>query len=233
MQESGFIPTLSGPPTRSGIAKGMWQFIPETGKRYGLNIGPYYRDARVDPADDRLNWEKATVAAASYIKDIYATEAQASGLLVMASYNWGERRVIDRLRKMPLNPRERNFWTLLASTATRCRSKPTTTSSASSRRRSLARTPGCSASSSTTRSPLRQLTTGGPKQSHARLTARRARQMASRTIASYKCYLDIPPTSTALSGRTAQIVLYDANNAYAGVINFMKTPLAGDDTGIR
>jgi hypothetical protein len=32
----------------------------------------------------------------------------------MASYNWGERRVIERLRKMPLNPRDRNFWTLLA-----------------------------------------------------------------------------------------------------------------------
>src|SRR5215207_11718002 len=47
--------------------------------------------------------------------------------------------------------------------------------------------------------------------------------MASRAIASYKCYLDIPPTSTQLAGRTAQIVLYDANNAYAGVINFMKT----------
>ena len=31
----------------------------------------------------------------------------------MASYNWGERRVIDRLKKMPLNPRERNFWMLL------------------------------------------------------------------------------------------------------------------------
>jgi hypothetical protein len=114
MHESDFNPSVSGPPTRWGIAKGMWQFIPETAKRYGLNVGPYYTDARVDMADDRLNWEKATVAAASYIKDIYATEAQASGLLVMASYNWGEHRLVDRLRSMPLNPRERNFWTLLA-----------------------------------------------------------------------------------------------------------------------
>jgi peptidoglycan lytic transglycosylase D len=103
-----------GPPTRWGIAKGMWQLIPETGQRYGLHIGPYYADARIDMADDRLNWEKATIAAADYIKDLYATDAQASGLLVMASYNWGERRVIDWLRKMPLNPRERNFWTFVA-----------------------------------------------------------------------------------------------------------------------
>ena len=72
------------------------------------------RMQRLDPADERLDWEKATRAAARYIKDIYATDAQASGLLVMASYNWGERRVIDRLRKMPSNPRERNFWKLLA-----------------------------------------------------------------------------------------------------------------------
>ena len=114
LQESNFIPTNVGPPTRFGFAKGMWQFIPETGQRYGLKSGPYYRDSRVDPQDERFDWEKATRAAASYIKDIYATDAQASGLLVMASYNWGERRVVERLKKMPLNPRERNWWTLLA-----------------------------------------------------------------------------------------------------------------------
>jgi membrane-bound lytic murein transglycosylase D len=114
LQESDFIPTRSGPPTRFGIAKGMWQFIPDTGRQYGLQPGPYYREARIDPEDERLNWEKATSAAASYIKDIYATDAQASGLLVMASYNWGERRVVERLKKLPMNPRERNFWNLLA-----------------------------------------------------------------------------------------------------------------------
>jgi hypothetical protein len=31
----------------------------------------------------------------------------------MASYNWGEQRVIDLLRTMPADPRERNFWKLL------------------------------------------------------------------------------------------------------------------------
>ena len=91
----------------------MWQFIPETGERYGLAIGPLVKFRRPDPADDRSNWEKATVAAARYIKEIYATDAQASGLLVMASYNWGEGRVIKRLKQMPANPRERNFWKLL------------------------------------------------------------------------------------------------------------------------
>jgi hypothetical protein len=47
--------------------------------------------------------------------------------------------------------------------------------------------------------------------------------MASKAIASYRYYLDIPPTSTAYAGRTAQIVLFDANNGYVGVINFLKT----------
>ena len=31
----------------------------------------------------------------------------------MASYNWGEQRIIDLLRMMPPDPRERNFWKLL------------------------------------------------------------------------------------------------------------------------
>jgi len=113
MQESDFDPTRSGPPTRWGFAKGMWQFIPDTGRRYGLNIGPRAGDPVYDPLDDRFAWEKATRAAARYIKDIYSTDAQASGLLVMASYNWGEVRIIDRLKQMPKDPRQRNFWKLL------------------------------------------------------------------------------------------------------------------------
>jgi len=114
MQESGFDPYVSGSPTRWGIAKGMWQFIPDTGRRFGLNIGPRAAQAGVDQFDDRFNWERATPAAAKYIKEIYSTDAQASGLLVMASYNWGEVRVIDILKKMPQNPKDRNFWKLLA-----------------------------------------------------------------------------------------------------------------------
>jgi membrane-bound lytic murein transglycosylase D len=113
LQESDFDEVASGPPTRMGIAKGMWQFIPETATRYGLKTGPLAAFRRPDPVDDRHKWEKATEAAARYIKDIYSTDAQASGLLVMASYNWGEQRVIKMLRTMPANPRERNFWKVL------------------------------------------------------------------------------------------------------------------------
>ena len=34
MRESDFDALISGPPTRKGIAKGMWRFIPETGATY-------------------------------------------------------------------------------------------------------------------------------------------------------------------------------------------------------
>jgi membrane-bound lytic murein transglycosylase D len=113
MQESSFIPGAVGPPTRYGFAKGMWQFIPETGQRFGLRIGPLQKEPRPDADDDRHDWSKATTAAARYIKEIYSTDARASGLLVMASYNWGEHRVIDRVRELPSHPRDRNFWKLI------------------------------------------------------------------------------------------------------------------------
>lgn len=113
MQESDFNPFAVGPPTRFGLAKGMWQFIPGTGSDYGLKIGPLKAERTYDPADERMKWDKATVAAAKYIKTIYSTDAQASGLLVMASYNWGERRVVNLIKTLPDNPRDRNFWLLL------------------------------------------------------------------------------------------------------------------------
>jgi hypothetical protein len=92
----------------------MWQFISLTGNRYGLRIGPLYDQAVYDPQDDRFDWEKATSAAAKYIKDLHATDAQASGLLAMASYNWGEHNIRNIIVSMPESPEERNFWRLLA-----------------------------------------------------------------------------------------------------------------------
>ncbi len=113
LQESDFNINTSGPKTRFGIAKGIWQFIPATARKYGLRIGPLSRYRRPDRRDDRFDFEKSTAAAANYLRDIYDTEAQASGLLVMASYNWGEHRVNALINKLPENPQERNFWRLL------------------------------------------------------------------------------------------------------------------------
>ena len=113
LQESGFDNQAIGPKTRFGIAKGMWQFIPSTARRYGLRTGPLVELPIHDPKDDRFKPELAARAAAHYLRDIYSKDAQASGLLVMASYNWGPNNVRQRIREMPNNPRERNFWELL------------------------------------------------------------------------------------------------------------------------
>lgn len=125
MQESNFNARIVGPRTRWGIAKGAWQFIPETGQRYGLRIGPRADSREFDPQDQRHEFVAATDAAARYLLDIYTQLAQASGLLVCASYNWGEHRVAPRLDQLPppgieraraamagipMNPQERSYW---------------------------------------------------------------------------------------------------------------------------
>ena len=113
LQESNFRYDAIGPKTRWGIAKGAWQFIPSTATEFGLKIGPLSPLREYDPEDERFDFEKASKAAARYLKYIYSMEAQASGLLVMASYNWGHNRVRRLIRSMPDNPRERNFWQLI------------------------------------------------------------------------------------------------------------------------
>ncbi len=113
MQESNLNVNACGPKTRWGIAKGMWQFIPSTAQDYGLQIGPLVKQRKTDPKDERHHFLKSTQAAARYLRRIYNTDAQASGLLVMASYNWGENRVNRLINEMPDNPKDRNFWRFL------------------------------------------------------------------------------------------------------------------------
>lgn len=128
LQESDLRPDRVGPLTRFGRAKGMWQFIPATAQRYGLETGPDPNGPGEGPLDDRLDFHRSTEAAARYLLDLYATLAQASGLLVAASYNWGEHRVGPRLEALatpraefeetfsdvPMNPESRNYWTFLS-----------------------------------------------------------------------------------------------------------------------
>jgi membrane-bound lytic murein transglycosylase D len=113
LRESDFNPMAVGRQTRYGYAKGMWQFIPGTAQQYGLKIGPFYRSNSYDPYDERFYVPQASRAAARYIRDLRNTQAQASGLLVLASYNWGDGNVRAIISRMPGNPRDRNFWRLL------------------------------------------------------------------------------------------------------------------------
>jgi membrane-bound lytic murein transglycosylase D len=55
----------------------IWQFMPETGKRYGLRIDEY--------VDERYDFEKATWAAIEYLSDLY--EDFWDWALVAAAYN--------------------------------------------------------------------------------------------------------------------------------------------------
>ena len=114
LQESDYDERALGPPTAFGVAKGMWQFIPKTAERYGLRTGPLQGERLFDAADERFEWRKATVAAARYFKDLTTLETQGSGLLAIASYNYGEDRLHRILETLPPSPEARNFWRLLA-----------------------------------------------------------------------------------------------------------------------
>jgi len=112
-QESRFRLAAVGPPTRFGIAKGLWQLLPSTAREYGLRVGPLVGQPSYDPRDQRYDVTLATRAAVRYVADLYLADAQGSGLLVMASYNAGETLVLRLLRSLPPTPQDRNFWQLL------------------------------------------------------------------------------------------------------------------------
>lgn len=110
LQESNFEIQAIGPETRFGIAKGAWQLLAGTAQQYGILPGPLAAAREFDEQDGRFDFAQATQAGTRYLKHIYSTEAQASGLLVMASYNYGDNRVRNMIAQMPDNPRDRNFW---------------------------------------------------------------------------------------------------------------------------
>jgi serine/threonine protein kinase len=86
-------------------AKGLFQFVPETAKNYGV--------AREEMCDV----EKMTPAAAHYIADRMAElgEDSESVTLVLLSYNRGAESVRDMLRQLrDTDTYERNFWMLYA-----------------------------------------------------------------------------------------------------------------------
>jgi len=101
MLESGFN---TAAVSHAGAA-GMWQFMPNTARHYGLRVG--------DGVDERNDPEKATRAAAAYFKDLIAIfGSRSSVLLCMAAYNAGEQRVINALKRIDDPVRDRDFWHL-------------------------------------------------------------------------------------------------------------------------
>lgn len=95
--ESGFK-TRALSPAR---ALGLWQFIPSTGNKFGLNRN-HYIDERMDP-------EKATRAAIDYLKELH--NLFGDWTTAIAAYNCGEYRVLKTIRSQKLNYLD-NFWDL-------------------------------------------------------------------------------------------------------------------------
>jgi membrane-bound lytic murein transglycosylase D len=96
--ESGLDPNAYS----SAHAAGIWQFIEETGERYGLEVSDYV-DERRDPV-------KATGAALTYLQEMH--ERFDSYFLAAAGYNTGENRVGRVMREVTGSERgaDEDYW---------------------------------------------------------------------------------------------------------------------------
>lgn len=94
MIESGFEPTARSPVG----ALGLWQFMPETGRVYGLPQDRW--------ADGRLNVTLATEAAADLLVDLH--KRFGTWELAMAAYNMGYGGILSMVKKYNTN----DYWVL-------------------------------------------------------------------------------------------------------------------------
>ncbi|QNM97454.1 LysM peptidoglycan-binding domain-containing protein [Chitinimonas koreensis] len=93
--ESAFVPKAQS----HAMASGLWQFIPSTGKRYGLERTWWY--------DGRQDVMAATYAALDYLQDLY--NLFGDWQLALAAYNWGEGGVGRALAKTRARGLEDDF----------------------------------------------------------------------------------------------------------------------------
>jgi peptidoglycan lytic transglycosylase D len=92
--ESGLRPTVYSP---AGAA-GLWQFMPETGRLYGLVVDRW--------VDERLDPVRSTHAAAMYLQDLHRRFG--TWELALGSYNMGFGGMLSSIRKYNTN----DFWEL-------------------------------------------------------------------------------------------------------------------------
>jgi hypothetical protein len=87
--ESALLPDIR---SRKG-AVGLWQFMPYTGRKYGLRIDRY--------VDERRDLFASTGAAVRYLGDLY--EMFGSWELAAAAYNLGEERLLAEIQEQGTN----------------------------------------------------------------------------------------------------------------------------------
>lgn len=92
--ESGHNPTIKSP---AGAA-GLWQFMPETARLYGLTVDRWL--------DERLDPERSTIAAARLMSDLF--QRFGNWELALAAYNMGDAGLMRAIRKYNTN----DFWAL-------------------------------------------------------------------------------------------------------------------------
>jgi len=86
-----------------GRASGIWQFIPATGKRYGLKQNWWY--------DGRRDVYASTIAAYKLLTNLQK-QFKGDWLLALAAYNSGERNVHRAIRKNKRKGKPTDFWSL-------------------------------------------------------------------------------------------------------------------------
>ncbi len=93
------VESAHNPAARSPVgAAGLWQFMPATGRTYGLVVDRW--------VDERLDPRRATLAATMLLSDLHARFG--SWELALAAYNMGSAGLSRAIRKHNSN----NFWTL-------------------------------------------------------------------------------------------------------------------------
>jgi membrane-bound lytic murein transglycosylase D len=97
--ESAFVPDAYS----KADASGLWQFVPATGKEYGLQQNDWY--------DGRRDVYASTIAATTYLKEL-SENFDGDWLLALASYNCGKGRVKKSIEKNQYRNLPTDYWSL-------------------------------------------------------------------------------------------------------------------------